>query len=355
MRFLLTGLLMWWMSGIQAQEPWSFGLNAHHGFLWPHRTTTWVLVERHAPAIELFAERSVKGDRSWHHDFLMPRYGFGLLYTGMGNAQRIGTCVRVVPYLYLPFTRNARSSFGMRLGWGIGYVAKPFDRRENIKQIAIGSHLNTAIQIMPEYRSERGAWTLQGGIGIDHWSNGSFQLPNLGLNYLSLHLGAGYRMGAQAAPIAVTDTVYVPREREQVVVAAFGVNESVRPLSGQYSVYALSGQVQWPISRKSGLAAGFDVFNKGSLVTANPELKDTDRIGNTQLGVHGGYALLFGRAEMFIQMGAYVMTPVKDHAPVFHRLGGRMRCGKHFVASIALKSHYAVADHWEFGVGYRWN
>lgn len=338
-----------------AQHGWSFGSQLHHGFLWPHRTTTWGLVERHAPAVEVFAERSVRGDRSWHHRYLMPRYGLGVLYTGMGNAERIGSCVRVIPYLYLPFVRHERSAFGMRVGWGIGYVDKPFDRRYNHRQIAIGSRINTAIQLMPQYRMHRGPWTFLGGIGIDHWSNGSFRLPNLGLNYLSAHLGASYRIGASPIPAQAIDTTTTSTRTEWSVVGAFGVNESVRPLTGQHTVFSLVAQRQWTVTPRSAFAAGMDLFNKGTLRELAPELAERPRTACTQLGVHGGYALLLGRGEVFLQMGAYVFSPAPDEAPVFHRLGGRLRMHKHWMGSIALKSHYAVADHWEFGIGYRWD
>jgi hypothetical protein len=113
--------------------------------------------------------------------------------------------------------------------------------------------------------------------------------------------------------------------------------------------------VQWRTGVRSAFSAGADLFNKGSLATAHTELQGRGRLASTQAGLHGGYALLLGQGEIFLQMGAYVITPVEDDAPVFHRLGGRLRIGRHLMANIALKSHYAVADHWEFGFGYRWN
>src|SRR5690606_33873113 len=99
---------------------------------------------------------------------------------------------------------------------------------------------------------------------------------------------------------------------------------------------------------------GLDLFNKGSLASVDPELADGDRWALTQLGVHGGYALVLGRGELFLQMGVYVHSPVPDEEPVFHRIGGRYHSGRRLVWHMALKSHYAVADHWEFGAGYRW-
>ncbi|MBK8500630.1 MAG: acyloxyacyl hydrolase [Flavobacteriales bacterium] len=288
-------------SSASAQQPWSIGARGHYGFLWPHRPSSWILVDGHAPAVELFAERMVKGDRPWHHDYALPSFGIGVLYTGMANPDRIGAGVRVVPYLFLPFAAHDGSGFGIRIGWGVGYIAKPFDRTENTKQIAIGSRLNTAIQIMPEYRYDAGRWGLSVGLGIDHWSNGSFKLPNLGLNYLSASVGGRYALGppASAPPQpTVFDQRDAPLREWSIVVSAF-VSETARPLSGQHSVFIATGQRQWQVSSKSHLMAGMDLFNKGVLSTVHPEMKERERIEYTQLGVHGGYALGFGKGELF--------------------------------------------------------
>lgn len=355
-RPLIVVVFLLLYDGLFAQQPWTVGGGASYGFLWPHRPSAWILVEGHAPSIELFAEREVTGDRAWHHDYLMPSYGFSVLYTTMSNPERIGNTVRLIPYLYLPFTRGTRSSFGMRIGWGLGYVSKAYDRLENNKQIAIGSRLNTAIHIMPQYRYEAGRWLLTGGIGIDHWSNGAYQLPNLGLNYLNASLGVGYALAE--APVARSVVPVVEErspKREFSVVGAFGINETGRPLNGKHSVFSLSGQVQWRVSTKSHVSAGADLFNKGSLVDQHPELMGNDRLSLTQAGVHAGYALGFGRGELFFHMGAYMYSPKPDDAPMYHRTGMRFRTGKHLIWNFSLKSHYASADHFEIGLGYRWN
>lgn len=357
-RFLVLKIALLVLVGNgMAQQPWRLGARAHYGFLWPHRPASWILVEGHAGAMEVFAERQVSGAQPWHHDYALPSYGIGVLYTGLANPERIGGAVRVLPFLDLPFKRYHRIGLGVRLGWGVGYVAKPFDRTENTQQIAIGSQMNTAIQIMPELRCAMDRLNVQAGLGIDHWSNGSFRLPNLGLNYLSASLALSYALRApEAIPAAVLEEgTPAVMKREWSIVGSLFKSETARPLSGQYTVYSLVGQRQWQVSRKSHLMAGLDVFNKGALATVHPELRDRERWEYTQVGVHGGYALGFGAAELFLHMGAYAYSPVEDEAPLFHRLGVRYRTGEHWVWNISLKSHYAVADHWEFGIGYRWS
>lgn len=346
---LLTGSLA-------AQQPWSIGARGHYGFLWAHRPASWILVEGHAGASELFVERQVRGDRPWHGAYRMPRYGLLLLHTRMANPERIGDAIGLAPYLMLPLAGGERLTFGLRLGWGVGYVARPFDRRANTRQIAIGSRINTAIQVMPELRYAAGRLALHAGLGVSHWSNGSAKQPNLGLNFISLAVGAAYALGAvQPLQASAEPAGYERERREFTVVAAGGVSESGRPLNGQKGVLSLSGDASWRVGRKGAWCVGADVFSKGDLDTVHEELAGASRARYTQAGVHGGGALLMGRGELLFHFGAYALTPVADDAPVYQRIGGRYRIGRRLLASICLKTHFATADHWEFGLGYRWN
>ena len=344
------------LTSAQEKQPWEVGVRGSYGFLWPHRQDLWVLVEKHAIGIELFAEKKVNGDKPWHQYYKGPSYGVGLLYANFANPEKIGTVVRVLPYLYLPFSNNGKSSFGMRLGWGVGYVAKPYDRRENTQQIAIGSSLNMAVLFMAEYHRTFGRNTLMAGIGIDHWSNGSYKQPNLGINYLALNIGVSRALGPVEPYVHRPDSsCYKCPKHTYTVVFGFGVNEVERPYSGQYTAYSIAAQRQWRVSRKTALAAGVDIFNKGSLAFYDESSEGRPRIEYTQVGLHGEYALVLGNNELYFNMGVYVYTPVPEDSKVFHRVGYRYKAGKHLLLNFSLKSHYAVADHVEIGIGYKWN
>ncbi|MBP6643293.1 MAG: acyloxyacyl hydrolase [Flavobacteriales bacterium] len=339
-----------------ANGPWTLGARLHYGSLWPHSRSSWILVQGHAVGAEVFAERRLLGDREWQRDYRGPSVGFGFLYADKGAPELIGASYRLVPYLFLPIVEGRNSCFGTRLGWGVGYISQAFDRRENTKQIAIGSRVNTAIQVMLEYRLRIDRTTLHTGLSLDHWSNGAVALPNLGLNLVTANVGVSYALGAVTPYVHVPDTARMKRPlREQNIVIAGSVCEVARPESGTHSVFSLIGNVQWRVTRKSSFGCGFDVFNKGTLGTLYPELLEKPRTAYTQVAVHGGYALGFGRGELLFQMGAYAYSPKPETSIVFHRFGMRYRIGKHLLAHVSLKSHYATADHWEFGIGYRWN
>jgi hypothetical protein len=341
--------------GARAQEPWRIGVRGHYGFLWAHRPSSWILVDAHAGAAEAFAERRVEGDKPWQQAFGRPVYGLAVLHTRMGNPARIGESLALMPYLDMRLCEHGRWRFGLRMGWGAGYVAKPYDRRENTRQIAIGSHVNTAIQLMPHLAWQGRRLVLSVGLAVDHWSNGSFKQPNLGLNFLSAALGCSWALGPQPLSVPPVDSLAYERpRREFAVMGALGASESGRPLNGQRLVGVVTADASWRRGRKGAWGVGIDVFNKGDLATLHAELADTPRIALTQAGVHAGGSLLMGRGELLFQFGAYVYSPVPDDANVYQRLGARYRFGRHVLAGLALKTHFATADHWELGIGYRW-
>ena len=355
MRHAIALAFLFGAAAAAGQQPWSVGARGHYGFLWAHRSASWILVEGHAGATELHAERRVAGHRPWHRAYALPSYGFIALHTRMANPARIGDAAGLLPYLALPLAQGPRLALRLRLGWGVGWVSRPYDRLDNNRQIAIGSRLNTAIQLMPELRWARGRTAITAAVGLDHWSNGSAKQPNLGLNFLSAALGASYALRPASAAVPAPDTTaYERAQRELSVVGALGLSESGRPLNGQRTVLSLSAHLSWRKGRKGALGAGVDLFNKGDLPTVHAELAGKPRAAFTQLGIHAGGALLFGRAELLLHFGAYALSPVPDDAPVYQRIGARYRIGRHLLAGISLKTHFAAADHWELGLGYRW-
>jgi hypothetical protein len=54
-----------------------------------------------------------------------------------------------------------------------------------------------------------------------------------------------------------------------------------------------------------------------------------------------------------MDIGYYVFQKVKPDGPIVSRIGVRYYGKNGFVAAIGLRTHFAVAYDFEFGVGYR--
>lgn len=341
-----------WLSAGQG-GPWTMGARGAVGFLAPHNKGVWVMVDRHASAGELYVQRAYSGSRPWHGDHLRPQWGISALWLDAGS-DRLGPSGRIITYLELPLVRPGTWEFTTRVGWGLGLVRDPFDRVENYKQHAIGGRLNLAVQFAMDLRRSFGRHALDLGLAMDHLSNASMQQPNLGINVPTLALGYSYRLGEQAPRTLVPDTLWRKELRTLVhAMANVGWNE-VYPLnSGRRSALSFSASAYRRVTAKSAFGLGLDLFNKGSLAVVDTTLASKNRIELTQLGIHGGYALLFGDMTLYYEMGAYLHTPVQERASVYTRVGVRQQFSERLFLNLTLKSHLFVADHFEIGLGYR--
>lgn len=69
-----------------------------------------------------------------------------------------------------------------KLCCGAGYISKVFDRIENNKNTAIGSHINVFINFTYGFRWKlHRNFSIDGGLSFMHFSNASFMAPKFGI------------------------------------------------------------------------------------------------------------------------------------------------------------------------------
>lgn len=354
MRFaLIPALLFPLCLTAQEPDPWTLGTRGAVGFMAPHHKSLWVMVDRHAAAVEVYVQRPYSSEKAWAGNYLRPQWGFSALWLDAGSTI-LGPSGRLITYLELPLLSPGEWEFNARVGWGLGLVRHPFERLENYKQHAIGGRLNLAVQFALDLRRSFGRHALDLGLAMDHLSNAAMKQPNLGINVPSVALGYSYRLGEQAPSTLVPDPLWSTEPRTMLhAMANVGWNEVFPLSSGQRSVVSLSASAYRRVAAKSAFGLGVDVFNKGSLAVVDTSLASRGRISLTQVGIHGGYALLLGGMTLYYELGAYLYTPVTERAAVYTRLGVRQQVSEKLFLNFTLKAHMFVADHLEIGLGYR--
>lgn len=359
-RACLAALLGAYTCASSAIEPpqrpsWGMGVRGSWGWFSPHHASMWYLVERHAIMGELFYQRPFSGRLRWHHDHASPAWGIGLMGTDAGSPRHLGWVSRVLPYLDLPLGHAQDLALHARVGWGLAWIADPYDEGENDRQVAIGSHVNAAVLIALEVQKRMGRdlWGL--GMALDHQSNGSLQVPNLGVNLVTFGLSWTMGLGKDRAFEPATDTlINEVGSWHTEVMGAWGFQE-VEPIgSGKRTTVSASATVYRRATSKFAWGAGGDVFNKGSLRARDPGLEHASRSELTQVGIHLGLAYCLGGMSLVLDPGFYLMTPVEERSRMYQRIGMRQRIGRHFFANLTLKTHFGAADHFELGLGYRW-
>ncbi len=347
---------------------WRVGVRGHYGFIMPHRRGMRHLVKGHIRSGALVLERPTRGAKEWQSEYMRPSWGLTLVYTDLGNPEMLGKGIAFFPYLDFPLWRKGRGGLFFRAGSGFGWIEKPFDRLENPKNIAIGSQGNITFDFMLHAKlGLPGPWSISAGFSFDHFSNMAVQMPNLGINLPSLQLGLFRGLGPprelkeqKGAPRSLDLDKRGMREDEppwRYSLAIAGGVKGVAPPNGRlFPALSLMGFVGRDISAKSQLGVGPDIEWNSSLryliSEERSEGKELPVTHDGRIGVKAAYALVIGRLRLIGQWGVYLHNEYGEQGPFYHRFGVRYDL-RRWVINGTLKTHFAKADHFELGIGYR--
>ena len=170
---------------------YSFSASGHFGFILPHHADMRYLINSHVPGGEInFFKPPKKSSDENKCIFYVPERGIGVLFFDLGNPEQLGKGIAFSPYFNFKINRSEKFNLMLRVGSGIGYVTKPFDRLSNHKDNVIGSHLNGFMNMrLNTCLNFSNIFRMDAGIGIAHFSNGAVKLPNLGINIVTVNLG----------------------------------------------------------------------------------------------------------------------------------------------------------------------
>lgn len=339
------------MSGQDTSATWRFSAAPFTGFIISHHPEMRYMPRERLWALELSASQSTDGSKDWHHYFNFPQWGFtldlfdfGSPFIGRGAAGKI--------FFDLPLDRQKR--FGLKLSIGAGYVGKPFDLDDNIHNSAISSHLNAALGAEGYVRIGLGDhFTLKPGIGLHHFSNGAFKMPNSGINMPGISVALAYQPGEHTDPTRRSPDF--GGVRSDFFVGASGGAKEIKPLGGpKYAVVNLIGLWTIRVSAKSSFGAegGLNYNESLRYRLADIDQPPGDKAYNYRPYLAGVYQLHFDPLLIRFGVGSYINPKFDQDGNVFLRyhLVYEWRDWQIFGG---LKSHYARADNIEVGLLYR--
>ena len=211
----------------------------HYGFLYTQNLELEIF-QAHFPAFEISVMEKTYGKHKWERAYNYPLIGVTLFYSTIGNNKWLGNAYAMMPFINFPLYEHKKLSVGFRIALGLGYVTKPFDRITNYKNLAIGSNLNAAVNLMFELRYRVNHYlTFSTGISLQHFSNGSLKLPNYGLNAPLLNVGAALSPFKEKKP--QEDRFYAPTEPYDVITRQ-KIEFDIGGLLGYKSMKAVYGQ-----------------------------------------------------------------------------------------------------------------
>ena len=332
----------------------AFEGRAHYGFMMPHRQRIGYLNQQNVSGMELTWSYQVKGDKAWHRLFNYPQKGISFYYFNLSSKKHFGYGLGILPHINFPI--GEKRKFGVKVGYGLGYIQKPFDVKDNYKNLVIGTKINVLFNTGVNYRwnlSEK--LLLKCGMNLTHFSNGAFKLPNLGINNLTADIGFSYSLN-QDVILESPKEESSQRNWKHFVFSSFSVKE-IELLSGKkYGILNINSDALKKVTDKLVIGGGADFSYNSSLVHSLSGLDENYEINNSdniRMGVHGSFGLKIGRNYFLLQMGVYLRNKQDILGPIYQRLVSRFAVTDNLFATFTLKSHFAVADYFEAGLGYR--
>jgi hypothetical protein len=240
-----------------------------------------------------------------------------------------------------------------RFGAGISYIQKPFNRLSNYKNNAIGSHWNSAVNLLLESKYKFNNRTHFGvGFAINHFSNGAIKLPNLGINLASVNLSLLYSIG-KVPLISKDSTIKSDKKYEFFFTAASGIKEIAPAGGSKFAIINGSLNVAKVNSNKAKYGLAIDFMHDASIKEqCRRDQNPCSSAEILQIGSALFYELTMGDVSFPLQIGAYVHSTYPTVAPIYTRFGFRYHFNRNLFSSISLKTHYAKADYFEWGIGY---
>jgi hypothetical protein len=340
----------------------TFDVNYFKGNIALHNNDVLHLINGHPEGVFLSWNKKTYGNEDWEQRYNYPDYGLSFAYQSFNN-DVLGNCASLYAhYNFYFFNRNIM----FKIGQGIGYTSKPYDKETNYRNIAFGTKLLSSTLMMLNYKKERiiDNFGLQAGVSLVHYSNANIKAPNASVNTIAVNLGVTYSLDteepAYITTIADGATEKFTQPIKYNIVFRGGVNESDVVGSGQFPFYILSGYADKRINVKSALQFGTDVFFSNFLKeliyyksVSFPEENVSGDEDYKRVGVFAGHELFINKTSLETQLGYYVYYPFDFEGRVYSRIGLKRYFTEKWFGALTLKTHGAKAEAVEIGIGVR--
>ncbi len=331
-----------------------------YGSILLHNADISHLITAHPAGIILSYNKKTFGIREWERKFNYPDVGFSFVYQNMNNKTLGNNFGLYAHYNFYFFKRNVQ----FRIGQGLAYNTNPYDKNNNFRNNAYGTHLLSSTFLMFNYQKEN---ILDGlgfklGLSVVHYSNANVKAPNTSTNTLAVNAGLIYEFGEGSTMDYIKSSESENRAepvRYNLAIRS-GVNESDVINSGQFPFYVFSAYADKRLGRFSAIQLGADMFFSNFLkdlirfqATSFPELNVSEDDDFKRVGLFLGHEFFINKMSIITQLGYYVYYPFDFEGKMYNRIGIKQYFSDKLYGAITLKSHGAKAEAVEFGIGIR--
>ena len=336
-------------------------VNYFKGNIALHNNDILHLIKGHPEGFILSWNKKTYGFNDWEQRFNYPDYGVSFSYQNLKN-DVLGNVTSAYAHYNFYFLKR---HLMFRIGQGLAYTNNPYDKENNFRNIAFGTHFMSATYLMLNYKKERivDEFGLQAGFSLLHYSNANVKAPNASINSITFNLGITYNLDDEELEFQKTldenDRKFSQPIKYNIAFRA-GINESDVVGSGQFPFYIISAYADKRLNRKSAFQLGADVFFSKflkELIYYKSVAFLEDNVSGDEdykrVGVFAGHELFINKTSLITQLGYYVYYPFDFEGRTYFRVGLKRYFSDKWFGALTLKSHGAKAEAVEFGIGVR--
>ncbi len=354
--FLLQGILC----AQEEKKYFSLDVNNFYGTVLEHNPDIAHLITGHPSGVILSLQRRTFGTKEWQRLYNHPDYGVSFIYQYMDNAylgEHIGVFLH---YNFYFFNRLLL----LRIGQGASYATRPYDRDENFRNVAYGTHLQSGSYALLNFKKDDilDKLGIQAGLGVVHYSNGNSQAPNKSTNTLFLNAGITYNLEQYKKEYLTKEKGLVKTSEPFSYGFIFrtGINESDVVGSGRFPFYTIAAFIDKRFNKKGAIHLGTELFFSEALekyidfrAVGGFDDGTTGDEDSKRVGVFLGHELRVHRISLLTQFGYYAYYPYDFEGQTYLRAGLQGYFSDHIFGSFTVRSHAAKAEVMEFSIGYR--
>lgn len=301
-----------------------------------------------------FGQRKTNYNDIYNNIYRFPEMGFGA-YLSTFHESAIGNPLALYYFFKIPlgYEKSNRINFSYLCGLGIASNFNPYHEFKNPTDVFIGSITNAYInfKLQASYNFSP-HWSATAGFGFKHFSNGSMQQPNKGINLIPVTIAVNYR-----------PTEYKPYEGKTVLPSFIKYNTlNIAYIAGSQNFEAgmpnhfksaLSINALRAINYKYRLGIGMDVFyTSGAAQLANTTASFSNSVSFAAVG--SWEWVLNKNLYIPLAVGIYLnRNPATGETKFFYeRAGIRYRFDNNIFCGVSVKAHLGAAEFIEWTVGY---
>jgi Lipid A 3-O-deacylase (PagL) len=289
---------------------WSF--TGYYGAFIKHSPRLTTRTGQKVAGGEISFSLQTRGAYAWQVAHRFPSLGVGVIWQNPGKGAH-GNLVGMFPHMTLSLAQLKHFGVYFRVGTGMAYTQRPHDSFTNPNENALGSYWNNITQFRFTATGQLTPhWQVSTGVSLTHFSNGSFELPNFGMNIPSFVLSLGYHkrpIDRKKFNTIIPQKSHTRRLGGQIN-SNFARIEYVSLDGPKYLVWSVTGAATYLLHRYNRIAVGAEWEHNNGVETwlFNNTLLGNDRSdahqGANRLGLFVADEFLYGPLGIYIQ-GSY--------------------------------------------------